>query len=81
MIIARHLIDYHGAVCLKIESDAEWYTFFYESDGVFVELGRGKTALLCTEATHPTTFTGVYWGVFSEKGEISLTRIAVRDLK
>ena len=81
VIIARHLIDYHGAVCLKIESDAEWYTFFYESDGVFVELGRGKTALLCTEATYPTTFTGVYWGIFSEQGEITATHFSVRQIK
>ena len=81
VIVARHPIDYRGTVCLKIESDAERYTFFYEQDGAFVELGSGKTALLCTEATHPTTFTGVYWGIFSERGKISATHFAVRELK
>ena len=64
-----------------IKSDAEWYAFYYEVDGTFVEIGKGKTALLATEATHPTTYTGVYFGIFTEKGEITVTRITLQELK
>ena len=80
-VVERHRIDYRGSIRLKIESEDEWYTFYYEKDGEFVKLGRGKTALLCTEVTHPLTFTGVYWGVFSEQGEITATHFSVREIK
>ena len=80
-IVERHHIEYRGAIRFRIESEAEWYTFYYEKDGEFVTLGRGKTALLCTEATYPTTFTGVYWGIFSEQGEITATHFSVRQIK
>jgi len=73
VVVTRRSINYRGSIRLKMTSDEEWYTFFYESDGVFVELGRGKTALLCTEITHTMTFTGTYWGIFTENGEISVT--------
>ena len=73
VVAMRRSINYRGSIRLKMTSDEEWYTFFYESDGVFVELGRGKTALLCTEITHTMTFTGTYWGIFTENGEISVT--------
>jgi len=80
VITARHPIDYQGAIRLKIASDAEWYTLFYESNGDFIELGRGKTALLCTEITHTMTFTGTYWGIFTENGEIAVTFAGVKTL-
>ena len=80
-IVERHHIEYRGAIRFKIESEAEWYTFYYEKDGDFVALGRGKTVLLCTEATYPTTFTGVYWGIFSEQGEITATHFSARQIK
>ena len=81
VVVASHPIEETEDFRLGIESDAEWYTFFYEKDGERVNLGRGKTALLCTEATHPTTFTGVYWGVFCENGTVGVTHFAVRRLK
>ena len=81
VVVARHQIDYKHSIRLKVESCAEWYTFFYEADGVFVEIGRGKTALLCSEGTHPTTFTGTYWGMFAENGEIAVTHFSVKELK
>ena len=81
VVVASHPIEETEDFRLGIESDAEWYTFFYEKDGERVNLGRGKTALLCTEATHPTTFTGVYWGVFCEDGTVGVTHFAVRRLK
>jgi len=80
VIVARNPIDYQGSIQLKIISDEEWYTFYYENNGVFVELGRGRTTLLCTEITHTITFTGTYWGIFSENGEISVTHVAVKEL-
>ena len=80
VVVARHPIEYKGSIKLKITSDEEWYTFYYEKDGDFVELGRGRTTLLCTEITHTMTFTGTYWGVFSENGEISVTYVAIKEL-
>jgi alpha-N-arabinofuranosidase len=79
--VASHPIDYRNSIRLKIESNAEWYTFFYEKDGSFVELGRGKTTLLATEVTHPMTFTGTFWGVFSEQGNIAVTHVSAKELK
>ncbi|MBQ9748320.1 MAG: glycoside hydrolase family 43 protein [Clostridia bacterium] len=81
VVVARHPIDYRGAIRLKIESDEEWYTFCYEKDGDYVVLGRGRTSLLCTEITHTMTFTGTYWGVFTEGGEIDVTDVSVREVK
>ena len=66
-----HKINYTGSIRLKVESDRKWYTFFYELDGAWIELGRGLTAMLCTETTYLMTYTGVYIGLFSEKGAIS----------
>lgn len=80
IIVVRHPIYYQGSIRLKIMSNEEWYTFYYEKDGVFVELGHGRTALLCTEITHTMTFTGTYWGIFTENGEIAVTYVAVKNL-
>ena len=77
--VARHRIDYKGSLRLQISAETEWYTFFYETDGASVELGRGKTALLCSEGTHPTSFTGTYIGVFTEGGQIDLTRFSIKE--
>lgn len=81
VVVSKAHVEYRGVLRLKIISDALWYRFYYEADGCFVELGCGKTALLCTEATHPTTFTGVYWGLFSEYGTISFDRFSVKEVK
>jgi alpha-N-arabinofuranosidase len=81
VIVARKRINYQKSIRFMIKSDAEWYSFYYETEGNFVEIGRGKTALLATEATHPTTYTGVFFGIFTENGEISLSRVTMRELK
>jgi alpha-N-arabinofuranosidase len=81
VVVASHLIDYKKSIRFKIVSDAEWYTFFYENNGEFIELGRGKTTLLATEVTHPMTFTGTFWGVFSEQGNIAVTHVSAKELK
>jgi hypothetical protein len=81
VIVASCPIEYNNSIRFKIESDAEWYTFFYENNGEFIELGRGKTTLLATEVTHPMTFTGTFWGVFSEQGNIAVTHVSVKELK
>ncbi len=81
VVVASHLIDYKKSIRFKIVSDAEWYTFFYENNGEFMELGRGKTTLLATEVTHPMTFTGTFWGVFSEQGNIAVTHVSVKELQ
>ena len=77
VIVASDVIEYDGTIKLKIQSDAELYTFFYEKDGVFVELGSGSTSLLATEVTKPMSFTGTFLGVFSEKGTISVTGVTL----
>ena len=46
-----------------------------------MELGRGKTTLLATEVTHPMTFTGTFFGVFTEHGDISVTYVSAKELK
>ena len=81
VVVATHTIDYDGAVCFKIVSDADWYTFLYEKDGAFVELGKGKTTMLATEVTHPMTFTGTFFGVFTEQGDITVTNVTAKELK
>ena len=80
VIVASCPIEYHNFIRFKIVADAEWYTFFYEKNGEFAELGRGKSSLLATEVTHPMTFTGTYLGVFCEQGKISVSRITAREL-
>lgn len=72
-------IDYNGSARLKIEANDEWYKFYYEKNEEFVELGKGTTALLCTE-TNGRSFTGVFLGVFTENGEITVENVALREL-
>lgn len=79
VIVARQSIDYQGSIQLKMASDEEWYVFYYEKNGDFVELGRGRTSLLCTEITHTMTFTGTYWGLFTENGEIAIESVSVKE--
>ena len=81
VVVASHVIEYNGSIRFKIVSNAEWYTFFYENDGSFVELGRGKTSLLATEITHPMTFTGTFLGIFTEQGNIAVTSVSVKELR
>jgi hypothetical protein len=64
---------------LKITSDDEWYNFFYEENGEFVKLGSGTTALLCTE-TNGRSFTGTFFGIFSERGDILVRSAQVSKL-
>ena len=78
--VASHRIDYHGSIRFMIRADVEWYTFFYEKDGNFIELGKGKTSLLATEVTNPMTFTGTFIGVFTEGGNISVSSVNVKEL-
>ena len=80
VIVASQEIEYNGSIRFKIESDAYWYTFFYENNGSFVELGKGKTTLLATEVTHPMTFTGTFLGVFTEQGDIAVTSVIAKEL-
>lgn len=78
VVSASAKIDYSGSIRLKVESDREWYTFLYEQDGQWVTLGKGMTAFLCTEATCTMTYTGVYIGLFSEKGTISFDDFSLK---
>ena len=80
IIVARHPISYQNSIRFKMVSDEEWYTFYYEKDGNFIELGKGRTTLLCTEITHTMTFTGTYWGIFTENGEITVTFASAKQL-
>ena len=80
VIVERHAVDYNGSIRFKIESNDEWYKFFYEKDGEFFELGKGRSSLLATEVTFPNSFTGTFFGVFSEQGSISVRSVAVKEL-
>lgn len=79
VVVATHKIDYSGKIRFKIVTSDEWYTFLYNIDGEFKELGRGKTSLLCTEV-NGRSFTGVFLGAFSEKGTIAVTNVTVKEL-
>ena len=80
VVSASRRIDYPGSIRLKLETDREWYVFFYESDGQWIELGRGMTAFLCSEATCTMTYTGTYIGLFSEHGVISFDSFSMKVL-
>lgn len=80
VIAAKEEIQYTGSIRLKIVSSEELYTFYYENGGQFLELGTGMTAMLCTETMRPKGYTGVFWGCFTEKGEISLSHFEAIEL-
>ena len=79
VVVASCPLDYDGSIRLKVVCNDEWYTFFYERNGEFVELGKGDTSLLCTE-TNGRSFTGTFWGIFSEGGDIAVTNATVTAL-
>ena len=79
VVVAACPTDYDGSVRFKIVADDEWYKFYYEKDGEFVELGRGKTSLLATEV-NGRSFTGTFIGAFSEQGDVAVTSFAVKAL-
>ncbi len=79
VIVASHPICYNGRIKLKLVASDKWYTFLYERDGEFVELGRGKTSLLATEV-NGRSFTGTFLGVFSENGDIAVTNAMVKKV-
>ena len=63
-------INYKGEIVFKLDTDKKLYTFSYSIDNnEFIEMGKGMTAGLCTEATHEMSFTGTYIGIFSERCE------------
>ena len=80
VVVASCPVEYDGSITLKIVSSEDWYTFLYEQNGEFVELGRGTTALLCTE-TNGRSFTGTFFGVFTEQGDIDVKNVTVREQK
>jgi hypothetical protein len=79
VVVASAPIDYNGKITLKIVSSDEWYRFFYEKNGEFVKLGSGTTALLCTE-TNGRSFTGTFFGIFSERGDVLVRSAQVSKL-
>ncbi|MBP3494967.1 MAG: glycoside hydrolase family 43 protein [Clostridia bacterium] len=79
VIVAAHKVDYNGSIRFKVVANDEWYTFFYEKDKEFVELGRGATSLLATEV-NGRSFTGTFLGVFSEQGNIAVKSVTVKEL-
>ena len=81
VVVEKRKIEYTGKLSFLVVSDPEWYTFYYEENGELLEIGRGKTALLSTEATSPMTFTGTFLGAFTEDGKISVSRFKVKELK
>ena len=72
-------VEYNGSIKFKIVSNDEWYTFFYESNGEFKELGKGSTSLLSTE-TNGRSFTGTFFGVFCENGTIAVKSVSLKAL-
>ena len=81
VVSAARKIDYKGSIALKTVTDRQWYTFFYRLDDQWIELGRGTTAFLCTEATWTMTFTGTFIGIFSENGLAAFTSFSMKALE
>ena len=79
VVVSSCTIDYKGAIKFKLIANDEWYTFYYENDGKYTELGRGATSLLATEV-NGRSFTGTFLGVFSENGDIAVSSVAVKEL-
>lgn len=77
--ITKEVILPGDTLSLKIETDQEWYTFFYRLPGKdWTLLDRGMTAALCTEITHVMTFTGVFLSMFCENGQAVFTRYEMK---
>lgn len=78
VVSAEQKIDYCGSIELKIESDRHWYRFLYKTEVEWKEIGRGMTAFLCSEATCTMTYTGVFIGLFSERGSAAFDRFSLK---
>lgn len=92
VVLAKHIHDMYAvtaqaeislnvgeAVYLKIESDKEFYHFYYSMDGVnYRKLGSGHVAGLCTEQTRTMTFTGTYLAMFAENGDAKFADFKVK---
>ena len=72
-------ISYNGSLKLKIIANDDWYSFLYENDGEFIELGKGTTSLLATEV-NGRSFTGTFLGAFCENGTVAITNVNVKNL-
>lgn len=69
------------SVELQITADRECYRFsFRTGGGEWVQAGEGLTAGLCSEGTEIMTFTGVYFGMFAEKGTAEFEEFSVKLL-
>ena len=77
VITERQKVNYNGRIRLRIDTSKDFHSFFYEVDGEWVLLGRGMTAGLCKETIFPMSFTGCFFGMFSENGTISFDSFAV----
>lgn len=67
---------------LKIEADCEYYYLFYkekDSKQPFILLDQGTTAAMCTEITRYMTFTGTFFGMFSENTDAQFTAFKMNN--
>ena len=65
-------------IWMRIIGDKWNYRFLYSTDGIeYKEIAVGVTAGLCTETTMNMTYTGVFIGVFAEKGTGSFKNFQV----
>lgn len=66
---------------LEITSDKESYSFTYQTpSGVPIFAGKGTTAAFCTEITRRMTFTGTFFGMFSEHMDASFYKFIRQTL-
>lgn len=64
----RIRLDATDHLTLHLYSDREYYRFAVETDAGVIQVGQGSTAGLSTEGTMMMTFTGVFIGLYAEKG-------------
>lgn len=70
--------EFSDRVTLSVEADAKEYTFIAHVGGVQIVLGRAKTCGLATEGTETVTYTGVYIGLYAEKGDAEFEKAEIR---
>lgn len=79
-VTAEQEIPYNVQIHLRILADKKSYRFYYkcEGDSAYTYLGCGDTAGLCTEITRTMSFTGVYFGMFAERGSGNFQNFSIK---
>ncbi|WP_099205574.1 glycoside hydrolase family 43 protein [Scatolibacter rhodanostii] len=79
--VKRISLPYTRTVKLKIMTGPEKYSFYYEHENIWIDIGHAATAGLCTEANMHMTFTGTYIGLFAEEKTSHYSYFSLKEIK